>query len=237
MDTKSNDGWYKTEVVVRMVRMIGTLLIPLVIFYIGTKIQEQQDNADKEQRDSDRITRLLQSLSSENERERRLAISFSRYLADSGKFPPELIHVFGDILESGEQRDMVRGAEEVLAAAAEHDPNIARDIGKTMKGLPAAVFIQIKDESQKQFAEEIAETLRREGFRVQDIRQEQPKYRLVGAELRYYHSELRKEAQHITEIIQRNNGLRVKPVEHSSRRVEKPPDVHIKHYELWIGDI
>jgi hypothetical protein len=47
------DKWSKAEV---FAKIIGLLLIPVVIFIIGNKIEEQQAKADRYQRNSDRIT-------------------------------------------------------------------------------------------------------------------------------------------------------------------------------------
>lgn len=233
METK-RDKWSKADV---LVRLVSTLLIPVVIFIIGNKIGEQQAEADREQRNSDRIALLLKSLGSENERERHLAISFSRHLAESGKFPPELLHVIEDIILSGkESRDNSRGAVEVLASAAEHDPDIARNISNTIRKLPPRVFIQIKNESQRPFAREIADILMREGFKVPGIERVKKEFRLLESELRFFRSDEQKEAHHITEIIQRHSKLRVKPVDLSSTRFAKSTGIDLRHYELWISD-
>jgi hypothetical protein len=179
----------------------------------------------------------LKSLASENERERHLAISFSRHLAESGNFPPELMHVFEDIILSDEEsRVNARGAVEVLATAALRNPNIAKNISETIRQRPPRVFIQIKEESQRPFAKEISDKLMKEGFQVPGIDRVKKQYRLLESELRFFRPEDRQEAHHITEIIQRHSKLRVKPVDLSSTRLAKSPGIDLRHYELWISD-
>lgn len=233
MDTKKTSGWYKLEV---LGKVVGTLLIPLVILIIGNEFKEQQYHADREQRNADRITRLLKSLASDNERERQLAISLSRHLAETGKFPPELVHVFGDILESWEQREMARGAGEVLAIAAEHDPKIADDIKENMRERRPRIFILIKDESQRQFAEELAQRLDHEGFDVPHIDRAKYKHRLEESELLFFRPGDREQALHISEIIENEKGLRT-IAKLSSSRFTESPGIELGYYELWIAHL
>ena len=83
---------------------IGSLLIPIFIFYFGYRIQRQQaqdnDNMQKQQaiynanqQNIDRIASLLKSLSSSNLEERKLAVIFAKTLATDNTFPQELLPV------------------------------------------------------------------------------------------------------------------------------------------------
>jgi hypothetical protein len=83
---------------------IGSLLIPIFIFYFGYRIQRQQalDNENNQkqqaiynasQQNIDRIASLLKSLSSSNPEERKLAVIFAKTLASDNTFPQELLPI------------------------------------------------------------------------------------------------------------------------------------------------
>lgn len=102
---------------------IGSLLIPIFIFYFGYRIQRQQaqdnDNVQKQQainnanqQNIDRIASLLKSLSSSNPEERRLAVIFAKTLATDNTFPQELLPVMVYITNT--DSSYASGAYEVI---------------------------------------------------------------------------------------------------------------------------
>ena len=81
--------------------MIGSLLLPIVIFVAGNIYTDQQQraeaarlaqqkDADAAQRNADRIAALLTHLASTNANERLLAVRFVDYLIKHELFPKEL---------------------------------------------------------------------------------------------------------------------------------------------------
>lgn len=102
---------------------IGSLLIPIFIFYFGYRIQRQQANDNEimqkqqeinniTQQNIDRIASILKSLSSSNPEERKLAIIFAKSLASDNKFPQELLPIMAYI--SNTDSSYASGAYEVI---------------------------------------------------------------------------------------------------------------------------
>lgn len=98
MANESKDGWDKVAIITAV---IGSLLLPIIIFlasYWFTEQQRQADEArlneqkkaDAAQTNADRISALLTHLASNNPKERLLAWRFANYLVQNGLFPEEL---------------------------------------------------------------------------------------------------------------------------------------------------
>lgn len=95
MANEPKDRWDKVGVITTV---IGSLLLPAIIFIVSYRYTEQQKSSDQVQldeqkkaddahRNADRITALLTHLASSNPKKRLLAIRFVDYLVENNLFP------------------------------------------------------------------------------------------------------------------------------------------------------
>ena len=135
--SEPRDLWSKAEIVFTA---IGAVILPIVLFIVGTSLTRQQeaaaDAARMQQeaaaqaaREAERLTGLLQPLASENERERRLAIEVAGYLAKTNQLPLELYPVLVSIVRSeGQSSGIAQEASQVLASVEEKNPELRTQI-------------------------------------------------------------------------------------------------------------
>ena len=101
----------------------------------------------------------------------------------------------------------------------------------TAKILPPRVYIQIKDESQRARAKEVAEKLKAGGLIVPGIENVGEKAP-PQTELRYFNQAASNEVSNITDILQGEN-IKVKEVLVPGQ--ENANKIRARHYELWFG--
>ncbi|MBI3765956.1 MAG: hypothetical protein HY277_05580 [Ignavibacteriales bacterium] len=80
-----------TEIIELLTKIVGSILLPTVIFFVGSSLTTRQNQAEKAQRQADRVTALLKHYASENTMERNLALAVSRELAHEEQLPRELL--------------------------------------------------------------------------------------------------------------------------------------------------
>jgi hypothetical protein len=95
------DALATTEVIVRMISLI---LIPILIWVLGAWYTNQQKQIEEHrimaENAANRLTYLLKNLSSDNWRERKMAVVISKYLAEQNQLPAELVQVLAVIAET-----------------------------------------------------------------------------------------------------------------------------------------
>lgn len=95
MPEKLHDGWAKADILARiLITLLASILIPILIFYLGNRISEQQRVDNEKRRNLDRVTTLLKHLSSNDESEMVLAMKVCEHLVKEKQFPFEIaIHI------------------------------------------------------------------------------------------------------------------------------------------------
>ncbi|WP_442762740.1 hypothetical protein [Malikia spinosa] len=74
------DTWSKVDI---LLKAIASVALPLALFWFGHQFKLQQEASAAASLRIERLTSILGSLSSENDRERRIAIEVAGYLAKS----------------------------------------------------------------------------------------------------------------------------------------------------------
>jgi Tfp pilus assembly protein PilO len=101
------DALATTEVIVRMISLI---LIPILIWVLGAWYNNQQKQMEEHrimaENTANRLTYLLKNLSSDNWRERKMAVVISKYLAEQNQLPAELVQVLAGIAETDSSREV-----------------------------------------------------------------------------------------------------------------------------------
>ncbi len=124
------------EFIELLTKIAGSILLPLVIFFVGNKLSSQQKEADGVQRQADRVTALLKHYASHDSTERNLALAVSKELAREKQLPVELLSAIELIIAPP---TLVKNAEEVkvsetsrLGIAAINAANAVNDVSQTM---------------------------------------------------------------------------------------------------------
>lgn len=228
------EKWKKIQLIIGIFAAIGGLLIPIVIFIVSQQISKRQDEFNKEQKKSERVATLLSSLSSENERERRLALSYTDYLVQNDMFPEELFDVFLEIVRTGTPEEAAE-AEKIITNFRQSTIQMQQMpeeqiklIDQKIESIAPRVFIHINHEGQRQKAEEISWILAENQVNVPGI--ELLIYRMSGSEIRFFRVEDEEFAYHLAELI-RESGLDCRVQHHAGSR-----NIRTRHFELWLGE-
>jgi hypothetical protein len=136
---------------------------------------------------ANRLTNLLKNFSSDNPRERKMAVVISTYLAERNQLPGELVSVLKDIAESDSNKDVSNAAIQSLDAVANAGSPQATEARTILKGLPGRVYIQVPGRDRMQAARQISALLTAQGYLVPGIetRPEMP----ARSQVRYFHRE------------------------------------------------
>jgi murein L,D-transpeptidase YcbB/YkuD len=120
-----------------LLKILSGVLIPVTIVVAGHLIsrQQQKDNdaslqqqreSDLAQRNVDRAANLLKSLSSDNIRERQLAVRVVDHLVKENKFPAELGPVLIAVSLSDPDPEVARVASETLPQVYKANPELEK---------------------------------------------------------------------------------------------------------------
>ncbi|HEY0323817.1 MAG TPA: peptidoglycan-binding domain-containing protein [Pyrinomonadaceae bacterium] len=118
-------------------KIISGILLPVTIVVAGQLIarQQQRDNdaslqqqreSDLSQRNADRAANLLKSLSSDNVRERQLAVRVVDHLVKENKFPAELGPVLISVSLTDPDPEVARVASEALPQVYKASPELEK---------------------------------------------------------------------------------------------------------------
>ena len=122
---EARDNWSKVEIIAQV---ISAVFLPLALLIVGRiydhRVQEQQQLEDN----ANRLTALIDHLSSEHPRERQLAITVTNYLANQGQLPEELVPVVTLVAIDDEDQQVSESARETLTTAAQRQPELTTAI-------------------------------------------------------------------------------------------------------------
>ncbi|HEY0003970.1 MAG TPA: peptidoglycan-binding domain-containing protein [Pyrinomonadaceae bacterium] len=118
-----------------ILKILTGVLIPLTIVIVGQLVtrQQQRDSdaslkqqreSDLAQRNADRAANLLKSLSSENVRERQLAVRVVAHLLSQNQFPAELGPALISVSLTDPDPEVARVASESLPQAYQSNPEL-----------------------------------------------------------------------------------------------------------------
>lgn len=228
------EKWKKIQLIIGVFAAVGGLLIPVVIFIVSQQIAKNQEDFNLQQKKSERVATLLRSLSSENERERKLALSYTDYLVQNNMFPEELFDVFVEIAktgtaeEAGEAEKIITSYQQSMSQQVQAEPEQLKMINQKIEDIAPRVFIHINNYQQERMAKRITNALNEDGIDTPGI--EFLEYEQQGSELRFFRPEDEELAHQIAGMIEGQQlECRIVPV-------MKMRNVRARHFELWIGD-
>lgn len=228
------DNWSKAEIFFGAMVGIGGVAVPLVLALFGARISASQDETARVIRHSERLTSLIDPLSSDNPRKRSLASEVAGYLAQHGELPPELIPVLRNLTTDDPNAATAKAASEALARAEQRDPQLKTQVEESFRTIPARVYFHISKDEQRSDARSLAAQLIDKlgsDFVVPGIeRKPGPK----KSELRFFRSSERADAERVQQTL-RQLGVNVELVDLSSR-YETSTRIRPRHLELWLND-
>ncbi|HKJ42919.1 MAG TPA: hypothetical protein VKA27_12555, partial [Sunxiuqinia sp.] len=187
---------------------------------------------NEQQRNADRITTLISSLSSQNEQEREMTVEFCNYLVDQGQFPNELLPIFKNLINSA-NRDVSEGATQVLQKIAEKNPDskVTNDIKQTIAERNPIVYIQYTTEDLKGKANAIRNRLNENNYNAPAT--ELVKAKVSGNQIRYFKAGDTEIPNQIKQMLDASFETDFKLVDLSQRYQGKTRD---KMYEIWLAN-
>jgi len=192
--------------------------------------EEAQENA---RRNASMVTLLLPYLTSEDEKEWRIAIEVTKYLKQNSQLPPELESALEGIVltpsqsmtQTAEFNDKRKAAAIVLDATSNQQLNIPEGT------LPPRVYIQIASESQRPVARQLENHLSNNNFLAPGIENVSKKASCPDStEVRYFQQDEKDEATRLVKLIQGVTTVRKTPQLITPHGNSRP-----RHYEIWFS--
>ena len=128
-------GWAKFDIVVKAV---AGILLPVVIFAIGVRYTFVQQRSADAQRNADRAASLIKSLSSDNKRERSLALGLIQNL-DQNQMTDEIKKAFVTAGLTEDDPKLAPGATAAVSNALKNDPKLAETVQQVVRSNPNSV--------------------------------------------------------------------------------------------------
>lgn len=194
--------------------------------------EEAQENAH---RNASMVTLLLPYLTSEDEKEWRIAIEVTRYLKQNSQLPPELESALEGIVltpsqsvtQAAEFNEKRKAAATVLDAVTTSSQQLSVPEGT----LPPRVYIQIASESQRAVAERLESHLNKNNFLAPGIENVSKKANCPDStEVRYFQQDEKDEATRLVRLIQSITTCKKTPQLITPRGNSRP-----RHYEVWFS--
>ena len=120
----SRDGWDKFDIITKA---LGGLLLPALIFMLGSAYNPHQKEAEEARVKADRIALLLPHVTSANAKERTITLQVMGYLASTNQFPKELLPILLNGVNDSDDAIATESAK-VLATAVTQDSSLARSV-------------------------------------------------------------------------------------------------------------
>ncbi len=223
--------------------VLSTCVVGFITFLYSEYQSRVHDDLGKKQeiveharRNASLVTVLLPYLSSQEEKQWRIAIEVTRYLKKQGELPGELESALIGIVNISDTSKSSHALQAKVNEAA-----AVIDLGKSnnaMSGtLPPRVYIQIPDERQREIAKSLQNILREEKFIAPGIENVVRKSNAIVPEktqVRYYREEEKSEALRLISILKKfklNLTIQDKPEKISGDGRGTRPG----HYEIWLS--
>ncbi len=230
-DIDGKDGWDRFSIIGSI---LGSILIPFMVLFVGNLLSEQQEKSSQIARQAQQLGMLIDHLSSENPRERKIAMDIANFLAKNDQIPKELIPALIDSVVTDESAIVAKAASEVLAEVEKQDAKLKEQIQQGVVGLPPRIYFHIIHESQRKSAEKLAAELT---TKLSSIRLSVPgvtkRHGPAISQLRFFKQEEKAEAGQIAEVIKKI-GVDVELID-LSKQYQNSTHIRPRHYELWLG--
>ena len=227
----AKDRWEKIEIIGSV---IGGVLIPVAIFLAGFVISMADQESAKTKAQADRLTELIEHLSSDNQKEQQIAVEVANYLAEKKQLPGVLVPTLTRIATQSDNSETAQAATQAVIRVAQQDSNTAQAVKEAFSNVPPRVYFHISKEGQRSEARDIETKLEKA---MKDIGLVVPGVELrpgpKDTELRYFKKAEKEEAQSIVSVLSQL-GINAKLID-LSKRYENSTGIRPRHYELWLG--
>jgi hypothetical protein len=220
------DRWGKLEIIFGAVGAVGSVAIPVVLFFVGTGISERQRLDSDKQIEADRVEKMLTHLSSANADERKLTMRVLGFLVSENQFPAQLLPAINQMATADGHEDVANSAAEVLETATKSaEPRLAKAAQTALAALPARVNIHAPDSARSTAA---AADLSHTDIVV--AQQATGPAVAPATELRYYRNEDAHKAEELVQRLQ-TQGIKAKASDYSkSQQMARP-----RSFDLVFG--
>ena len=228
--SEPRDFWSKVDITLKA---ISGIAIPLSVFWIGHQHSIQQEQAATSKRQVELVNSLLGPITSENARQRELAIKVAGYLAAKNELPLELVPAMISLAQTDPESKTAQAASDALAQVETSSPQLRKNIDQAFRSGPARIYVHIRDADQRSSASKLSSNVTSAlggDFIVPGIQQ------VVGprtSELRYFHKAEKEEAEKIRNEFEKFN-IKLK-LQDLSPDYEDSTKIRPRHYELWLG--
>lgn len=226
------DIWSKIELISKI---IGAILIPLTIFWVGHKFNSEKEQANKHQRDFQNTMELLKLCNSENEYLRLAGFNYAEYLQEKELLDDGLIPILSRVQaeESDSETAIKTGKilEEIKSNSLQID--VIEDLDAN---LFSRIYFHINNENQRESARKIKSLIEskerefEEGISIPGI--ELKEYNFKESQIRVFKPEEIELALKIIKIIE-VSGYQLELVDLSSRYPNSR--IRPRHFEIWFG--
>jgi hypothetical protein len=138
----TRDGWSKVDILLKV-------LVPVALLVVGQSFTCQQEHAALATQRIERLSTLIGPLSSENARERKLAIEVAGYLANLGELPLELVPTLLSIAKEDPSSAAAQAASVALDQVERTNPQLRPQIEATFAELRRDL-LHVSTEAQRE---------------------------------------------------------------------------------------
>lgn len=227
----AKDRWEKVEIIGGV---LGGVLVPVAIFLAGLVISIADHESAKTKAQAERLTELIQHLSSDNQKEQQIAVEVANYLAEKKQLPDVLVPTLTRIATQSEHSETAQAATQAVIRVSQQDKNTAQAVQEAFSNVSPRIYFHISKNEQLLKAREIRTKLE---SAMKDIGLVVPGIELKpgpkDTELRYFKSAEKEEAQSIAKALSQL-GITAKLTD-LSKRYENSTGIRPRHYELWLG--
>ena len=234
---KPSPAWDAIMKPLEVLSKMAAICVPLLLFYFGNKINNQRAQESDNQQRLNRILALIKSLSSDNERERQLAINFAQYLANSNQYPPEMYGFMSTIIST--DSTLSTSAAAVLdtlrmRANQSNSPVVKSEVAVAIRSIVPRIYIQYpKDRMSKSAADSVMSLLQGKGYTAPATEGIVYGGTLGANELRYFHQAEEKKVEEVLAALAQM-GIRARPA--YVRGHESDASVKPYTFELWFSN-
>ncbi|OUS01064.1 hypothetical protein A9Q86_09985 [Flavobacteriales bacterium 33_180_T64] len=229
---KNRDFWSKFEVISRI---IGVILIPLTIFLVGQKFNNEKEQANKHQRDFQNTVELLKLCNNENKDLRIAGFNYAEYLQKKSLLDDGLIHILSSVQAEEKNSETAIKTGEILEQIKSNSKNNDELKDLDVK-LFSRVYFHINNENQRANAGKLKSIIEsnenefKKGISIPGI--EFKEYGFMKSQFRVFKPEEVNLANKIVNII-KESGIPIELIDLSNRYQNS--NIRPRHFEIWLG--
>lgn len=237
--SEQRDFWGKLEIASSI---IGGIFLPLMIWWVGSELENQERESDqaqleldREQSESqlkaDRALAMLDLLTDANPQKRLLAAKTAEYLNESNQLPEELWPVFVEVGRNDTNEAVAQSVAMLVQLKADSDSAFKAEINEALAETDPTVYVHYSLPLQSKLAQRVGKDLRAAGFTVP----RPDRKRMSGNKIhvRIFREDEMTEGSKVAEAL---NAAGIPAETQYVKGYEDKPDLLDRTYEVWIGE-